>query len=369
MALLTRRSLVQSLALASAASMVPHVCASNPVVGPVKFISAANVVGGGHCALGIDSGGNEVFRIATSFRGHEIVVSPDGRFAVMIGRRPGNQAIMIRLQYPFNATAFHSQPGRHFYGHGVFSGDGEYLYTTENDFAAAVGVIVRRRTENLMVESEFSSGGIGPHQLAWLSDQQTLVVANGGVVTHPNNPRNPLNSKDMRPSLSFVDSQTEKTVAIYPGNEPQSSIRHISVTDDDDVLVGMQYKGAKEDLMPLVSIFRPRTGWFVPNIPDEDLRHLKQYTLSVCTNTLGQGVITSPRGNRISFWDVKQGTYLGQTRIRDVSGVVYDPLENYFIATTGLGRTFFFDNARKSLKPIRVNKAPSILWDNHLTAV
>jgi hypothetical protein len=43
---------------------------------------------------------------------------------------------------------------------------------------------------------ELPSHGIGPHDLALLSDERTLVVANGGIRTHPDRRREELNLAD-----------------------------------------------------------------------------------------------------------------------------------------------------------------------------
>ena len=75
--------------------------------------------------------------------------------------------------------------GRHFYGHGCLSADKSVLFTTENDYDAVKGVIGIRDAKDFQSVGEYSSYGIGPHDIHLMPDGKTLVVANGGIQTHP----------------------------------------------------------------------------------------------------------------------------------------------------------------------------------------
>src|SRR5262245_63766030 len=69
-------------------------------------------------------------------RGHDIALRPGGDEWVAFARRPGRFGVAV----PVNGRApiwIATQPGRHFFGHGVFSADGRLLYATENDYERA----------------------------------------------------------------------------------------------------------------------------------------------------------------------------------------------------------------------------------------
>ena len=69
--------------------------------------------------------------------------------------------------------------------HGVFSADGRLLYSTENDYDGARGMIgVRDVTGGYKQIGEFPAHGMEPHDIALLSDDRTIVIANGGIRTH-----------------------------------------------------------------------------------------------------------------------------------------------------------------------------------------
>ena len=65
-------------------------------------------------------------------RGHGIATSPKQREAIIFARRPG--AMVIDLQAGIFQTKITPPSDRHFYGHGVFSPDGLWLFTTENNY-------------------------------------------------------------------------------------------------------------------------------------------------------------------------------------------------------------------------------------------
>ena len=107
------------------------------------------------------------------------------------------------------------------------------MYTTENAYtqipgSSQRGVIgIYDIADNFRRLGEISSYGIGPHQLGMLSDGKTLVVANGGILTHPLRCREKLNLDTMKPSLTYIDSSSGDLVdQFYPGHH-QQSIRHL----------------------------------------------------------------------------------------------------------------------------------------------
>ena len=137
-------------------------------------------------------------------RGHDITLKPDGGEWVTFARRPGRFGVAI----PVDARPpvwFASKPDRHFFGHGAFSADGRLLYSTENDYDGARGVIgVRDATDGYKQIGEFPAHGMEPHDIQLLADGRTMVIANGGIRTRPES-ADELNLPDMQPSLAYVD--------------------------------------------------------------------------------------------------------------------------------------------------------------------
>ena len=143
-----------------------------------------------------DSQGREVFATALPARGHDVALNARRREVAVFARRPGNWFTVIDSGTGIPRHTIHAPEGRHFYGHGVFSGDGRFLYATENNMASGDGSSASMpRLTAIARIGEFASGGIGPHDLVLMPDGRSLAVANGGLRTHPDTGRETLNTR------------------------------------------------------------------------------------------------------------------------------------------------------------------------------
>lgn len=335
-----------------------------------RFLSGCTDLRGRHFLACVDDRGELEFRHETEDRGHEAIVSADGRRAIMFARRPGTVAHGIDMVRGRLDGSFRSAPGRHFYGHGAFSHDGRLIYTTENDYESGDGWIAVRDSRSFQPIREFPSHGIGPHEMRWLSDGVTLAVANGGIRTHPEQPREILNLDTMAPSLAYIDARNGALIARKCLPHHRLSIRHLDVTTADEVLVGMQYEGDPIDRVPLVAVSRA-DGCFEPiDVPGAELAQLRQYTASVCVDPVSDNaLVTCPRGHRITFWNVGRAAYLGSERVPDAGGVSLDADAGEFVVTNGRGAIHRFDSSTFEARPASRVRHAGLMWDNHLTRV
>ena len=90
-----------------------------------------------------------------------------------------------------------------------------------------------------------------------MPDGATLVAANGGIRTHPDNDRAMLNLDTMQPSLAYLDLASGRLQDAF-GLAPdlhRLSIRHLAVNARRRwSRVAMQYEGSKRDRVPLVGV-------------------------------------------------------------------------------------------------------------------
>ena len=315
-----------------------------------------------------DAAGRPLFRLPLDLRAHAAVVHPVRRsVAVIIARRPGNLLYEIDLAGGHLRRLVPGADDRHFYGHGVYSPDGRYLFTTENDFHNGVGVIGVRDGETLAWVREMPSYGVGPHELVLLSDGQTLVVANGGIRTHPDSPRDKLNLSAMAPSLTYIDAPSGARRETHTLDNRFLSIRHLTVGRDDLIGVALQYEGPPEDAVPLVG-FQRGDGPLVPaSAPDSLLRSLCHYTGSICLHAeSGTAAVSCPRGGQVTFWDSNTARFLASLPIRDAGGISLSANGGAFVVTNGRGEihTVRADTLTPAAPPIT---ASDTMWDNHLT--
>ncbi len=317
-------------------------------------------------AVAFDPDGLIANRISLPARGHDIALRPGSTECVVFARRPGTFAIAFDAAGSKPAQNFVTRPDRHFFGHGVFSPDGRLLYSTENDFAGERGMIsVRDAAGGYNQIGEFPSGGIGPHDIALLSDGVTLVVANGGIDTNPDSGRAPLNLDTMQPSLAYIDVRSGEIIeqTMLPPELHQLSIRHLAVAAGDVVTFGCQHEG--EGAPALVGWHKRGALAALFEAPDETYGAMKNYIGSVSVDPSGSIVsATSPRGGRVLFFDVAGRKLLGVAAMKDVCGVAPSHRGEGFLLTTGMGQVAY-SNPEKPSAPLQSLRLDGIAFDNH----
>lgn len=354
-------SLVGSLALAPSLYARSH----RPV-----FAAARRGRNGGFEAALFNHEG-DIKSIALPGRGHDLAVHPDQGEVVVFAKRPGRFAIGFSVNQKKPPQTFFSNAGRHFYGHGVFSKDGRLLFTTENDYENGIGVIgVRDATNAYAFIGEFPSYGIGPHDLALVDDGGILVVANGGIETHPDMGRQILNSSEMEPSLVYIDTLTGDLLekASLPLSLRQLSIRHLTVTNNNRVMFGCQFKGPAQQREQLIGFHDRGRDIAFTETPKDVLPYLKNYIGSVAVDHSGEIVAASaPRGNLITFWQSSNGRYLGMRKINDGCGIAKTNYGKGFLLTSGSGSLSEISLVDQRNSPFVF--AENLKWDNHAVYV
>ncbi|WP_138935405.1 DUF1513 domain-containing protein [Roseovarius arcticus] len=330
--------------------------------GAPRWLSAAGLPDGGFALCGIGEDMGLRFRIPLPGRGHAAAAHPERPEAVAFARRPGTFAIVIDCAAGRQTAQMAAPTGRHFYGHGAFSLDGRWLYTTENDFEAARGVIgIWDAQHGYKRTGEFASGGTGPHEIRRMPGSDVLVVANGGIETHPASGRAKLNIAIMQPNLSYIDSGKVTETAALPPEMHRGSIRHIAVSQIGEVAFGMQWQG-DEDGPALVGLHRRGGAIRLCTAPDTHLRAMQGYIGSI-TFAAGQRevAVTSPRGGLVQMFDTGSAKYLRSDAMADACGVA--ACTGGLIVASGTG-----DLVRLGRDKAQVAH-PGLMWDNHLVSL
>jgi len=363
--LLTRRRFLATTAALSAAGVFAYI--SSKKTNQYWLVSAATDNNNQHFVSAIDLQGNEVSRISLPARGHDAinVVGKPGR-AIVFARRPGLFAFEVDFISGRIVHQIEPEKGYHFYGHGVLSTKNNSLLTSENHYGTGNGYIVERDLNNYQIINRYRSGGIGPHQIALMSDDKTLVIANGGIKTHPEQPRKKLNLDTMKPNLSYLDLASGKIIEQHKLTNPQLSIRHLAVSTQDKVIAGLQYQGANTDLVPLaISHVQGRTLQYL-QAPNHQWRSMRQYTASVCVdNNNALVAISCPRADMITYWSLTNDNFLGTERLSDGAGLAYT---DRLFASSGKGRIAELakGNSYSSKLAFSFDK---LRWDNHMLAL
>ena len=340
--------------------------------GPRALYAGARMDAQGAASLALfDEEGRESAAAPLPARAHDCALSPDGATLVVVARRPGFYALALDASTLAPQAAFAPPAGSHFYGHGAFCADGARFFATENAFASgdgAIGVYDARR--GFARIGEWPSGGVGPHDLALTPDGRFLVVANGGIRTHPDTGRDILNRETMRPNLTLLSVETGEVAAQAElGAEARlSSIRHLALAPDGSAVFACQHEGSPEDAPPLVGEWSafgrgPARLW---ETPETALFKLKNYVGSLSLDARGETVAaTSPRGGVVAFYERASGRYLGAHAMPDVCGVAPAGRDRAFLVTSGAagGRRI---EAGESGAATTLAGLSDHIWDNHL---
>ena len=307
--------------------------------------------------------GEVLHRLDLPDRGHDVTFDPVSKRSVAFARRPGTFAVVFDHVGRTELVAIASSPGRHFFGHGLFSPDGRLLYATENDFEAAAGMIgIYDATDGFARIGEFPTHGMDPHELLLMPDGRTLAIANGGIETHPDFGRAKLNIATMEPSLAFIDRETGDLVEKHrlAPDLHKLSIRHMAIDREGKIWFGCQYEGPALDQPLLVGTARPGEDIALVGMPPDVLAGFRNYVGSVAANAdSGTVAVTSPQGNQLAVIDASTGEVVGRRVMTEVCGVA--PEGRDYLSTTGEGRVVCASGDEKML--------PDFVWDNHVLRI
>lgn len=304
-------------------------------------------------------------------RGHDAAHHPASGRITVFARRPGNFAVSFNALNDDKPVLFTTPEDRHFYGHGLYSANGHLLFSTENYFTTGAGVIgIYDATNGYTRVGEIPSHGVGPHDVAILSDQTTLVVANGGIKTHPDYGRLKLNIPTMAPSLCFIDSRNGTLIARQelPKDLHQLSIRHLAVDANDRVWFGGQWEGDTGDTPPLIGTADRETNISLIETASSLNKALKGYVGSICTTKDSNWIAASaPRANKVALFNAAFDQAPALLSLKDASGVAALNSPAGVAITNGLGEFHsVLPKQKKTLEPELQRAVGSFAFDNHL---
>lgn len=367
---LSRRQFIQAGLATLVTGPVLSGCVTAPDPQPARpdFISAVDR--NGHHTIGsADHRGRPGFDLPVADRCHGGCNRPLARQAVMFARRPGRHAYVVDTHDQRLNQVIAAGNGYHFYGHGVFSRDERLLYATLNHFPTGQGLVrVYDANARYRAVMDLDVGGIGPHELRLHPDGEHLLVALGGIRTHPDYARIKLNLDTMQPAVLMLNRRTGVIVQRWTPSDPQLSCRHLDISDTGVAMIGYQYQGPRWNNPPLIARLDTHSGEFRElHLPPLIQHQLRNYTASVViSRSHPYAVVASPWGGHALLLDYQSGKLLQTFQLRDVSGVLAQS-DGTFILSTGLGGLYRV--SADSAEPTLLVRQQSVHWDHHLIAI
>lgn len=316
-----------------------------------------------------ESASNTAQHYPIPFRAHDILPFADQQRVLAFGRRPEMQCVLVDTTGNADGRLIDAAEGRHFYGHGCFSADNSTLFTTENEYDEARGVIGIRDAASLEIIGEYDTYGVGPHDIHLMPDGKTLVVANGGIETHPDYGRRKLNIETMQPSLVYIDVASGKKLDEFRLSDHKLSIRHLVVSKRGDVGIATQYQGDTYREQPHTLVAWQPYGKALQEIaiPAPLTQSIRGYMADIAFDEQNQVLaVTAPRGNRLTLWDIEASKLVQEVELSEPSGVQYLAGKQQFIVSGAKG-----DLTAVQLRHGRVTTQTlftdaDTAWDNHL---
>ena len=288
------------------------------------YASGIRAADGSFAVATVTERGEIIDQVELPARAHGMAFSKATGKTVAFARRPGTYAMIFDPWNKGEPIVTTSIEGRHFYGHGSFSPDGRILYASENDFDGNRGMIGLYDATNRFARiGEYETFGVGPHDMTVSDDGRMLIVANGGIETHPDFGRTKLNLDAMQPSLALIDAATGALIEkrTLPPQWAQVSTRHVDLDADGRVWFACQYEGSRRDLPPLVGHFSKGEDLTLIDLPEETTRRLGSYVGAIAVNRADRLIgITSPKGLSVTI-DARTGRMVSEDSLPEAAGI------------------------------------------------
>ncbi|WP_284777658.1 DUF1513 domain-containing protein [Agrobacterium sp. lyk4-40-TYG-31] len=322
--LIDRRAFIKAAGLPFLASLAPRSLYALERTDAV-FASAFRDRDGAYGVATVSEAGEIIDRMVLPARAHGMATSRATGVTVAFARRPGTFFMAFDPAKRREPIVMHTPENRHFYGHGQFSPDGSILYASENDFDRNRGVIgLYDARDGFTRIGEYDARGIGTHDMTVSDDGRMIIIANGGIETHPDFGRTKLNLDAMQPSLVLLDAATGRLIQKHglAKDLSQLSTRHVDLGNDGRIWFACQYEGPRNELPPLVGYFSKGDDLRFIELPEETTTRLANYVGAIAVNRRDGIVgITSPNGNSTVMLDEQNGTVVGETTLREAAGV------------------------------------------------
>jgi len=372
---LSRRQFLAASASLSAVAAGSLLISSESKARTGSLLSAYEDARGDQYVGGLTLKDEKVFGARVPMRAHGCAVNPtDPNRVLFFARRPGTQAFELDRVTMQARTVFTTQAGRHLAGHGTYSADGSLIFTPENDYERAKGVVVVRDARNFAVVGEIDTSGIDPHEIAWLPGQQSLLVANGGIMTHPRTFRRKLNIPTMDPSLCVIDASSGECKEQWRLPDHLLSIRHVAMTSTGITAVGLQYEGDDKSQAPgIVALYRPAqpdvpARFRMLTAPAADIPKFQGYVASVAISEAHDLIAAAcPYGNGVACWSISDERYLGFIAASETYGLSR-VADGSILASQRDGTAYSLDETRLRSQFLKIASSQPIRWDDHWVA-
>lgn len=253
-------------------------------------------------------------------------------------------------------------------GHGVFSSNGRYLYTTQSHRDSGEGFVVVRDTTHYIPVNQFNSGGIAPEAILPIPNSSLVVLANTGLQKTDYASDNIHAADKFVSNLTYLDIESGEIKAQIEPPHAGQVIRHLDVNSKGKVFIGMQHpqhQGKEKEVLPLVYSHHKEKALTPCTATSQQLQNMQSSTdcVKVQNNLLA---VSCSKGKCITFLNADTLNVIDQQTFQGAAGLTL--LNNNLIASSDEGKLRFYHN-RVNLQHAKEQTLASLHFDNHMTAI
>lgn len=304
----------------------------------------------------VDLDADRVARIDVDFLPHGFTTKPGSPHIAAVFEKRGPGAALLDLADMRRLGMIRAKPGRHYYGHGVYSQDGEKLFVVEIDLETHAGLLSVRETKTYREIEAFPTYGDRPHDCVPIDDGKVLVITNGGGA---------LGSKS-EPCVTYVDVASRKLLEKIQFSDPKINAGHVAIAPDGSLAV----VSAPRDGLPAetsaggITLRAPKRKPERMRGPERVMSKVIGESLSVVIHEDIVGV-TNPFGGIVTFWSLKSKKLVGFYECQNPRGIELSRDRTAFIVSYGKHASVVLLDVR-TLKPIERSFGDKRLGGSHI---
>lgn len=273
-----------------------------------------------------EDGSNEIEVLSSPIFPHGFATDPNNKYRLVAFTKIGPKAAIYDLDSWKVIKKLSAKPGRLFYGHGVFSKDGNLLYSTETDIANSKGYIGIRDAKTLKYLGDFPSYGDHPHDCKLVDNGNTLIVTNGGG-----------NSASGRlANLSYIDIRSQKLIKQLPVTDGRFNAGHVETdVKGNALLISAPRRGLNKKQLGAIHISKSSnslTKLSQPQVTDRITGEALSARIIPEHNLL---IVTHPTPGIVTCWALDSLKNKKVIRLAHARGVALNSDKSEFIISYG----------------------------------
>jgi len=266
-------------------------------------------------------------QISLNFLPHGIALDPNNHNRLFAFEKIGPGACVVNVEDFTLEQYIKPLQNSFFYGHGMPNKDGTLTFFTETNIETNKGVIPIRDTKTLQLVDQFPTYGEKPHDCHLIENGTIMAITNAGGA---------IGSNTDQPSVTFVDIATRQLLEKIELDSHAFNTGHLSYNNGDLVVVSAPREGLDNMRIGAVSIRKKNHKLVTMKNPEPITSKIYGEALSVVIEPKNRiAAVTHPSGNLVTFWSIKNNSFLNAISLPHARGVVLSTNGKSFIITYG----------------------------------